>query len=259
MRAALRPNAFLRLIENRWVTSESTFVDMAWWDACVDPAVHPLLIDKNRRIYVGIDASTKRDSTAIVACAWNTEEKKVDLVWHRVFQPSPNDPLDFERTIEASMLDLRDRFYVGEVRYDPYQMAAVAQRLTAEGLPMIEYPQTSGNLTAMGNNLYEIIKGCTLIAYADAGMRLAIQRAVAVENARGWRIAKEKQSHKIDVVVALAAMAALGAVMEGQEPDLENWRKIGEDGPITPRPSAPVAPVMPSVWSAANHPASSRL
>ena len=32
---------------------------------------------------------------------------------------------------------------------------------------------------------------------------------------RGWRITKEKQSHKIDVVVALA-QAALGAVQQGQ-------------------------------------------
>jgi hypothetical protein len=39
---------------------------------------------------------------------------------------------------------------------------------------------------------------------------------VALETSRGWRIAKEKQSHKIDVVVALA-MAALGAVRSGQE------------------------------------------
>src|SRR5438105_193497 len=150
------------------------------------------------------------------------------------------------------MLTLLVRFYLGEVRYDPYQMASTAQRLTAEGLPMIEYPQTSGNLTAMGNNLYEVIKGRNIICYADDGMRLAIQRAVAVENARGWRIAKEKQSHKIDIVVALA-MAALGAVTEGQQPDLENWRKIGEGGPLTPHPSPPVAPVVPMVFTAANH------
>jgi len=41
MRAQLRPNAFLRLIENRWVTSESTFIDMAWWDACVAVLCRP--------------------------------------------------------------------------------------------------------------------------------------------------------------------------------------------------------------------------
>ncbi len=35
-RAEMRANQFLRMIENRWVTSESSFVEMAWWDACVD-------------------------------------------------------------------------------------------------------------------------------------------------------------------------------------------------------------------------------
>jgi hypothetical protein len=34
MRASLRPNQFLRMIENRFVTSEEVFVDLAWWDAC---------------------------------------------------------------------------------------------------------------------------------------------------------------------------------------------------------------------------------
>ena len=45
--------------------------------------------------------------------------------------------------------------------------------------------------------------------------RLAVSRAIAIETPRGWRIAKEKTSHKIDAVVALA-MAALAAVEEGQ-------------------------------------------
>jgi hypothetical protein len=44
---------------------------------------------------------------------------------------------------------------------------------------------------------------------------LTISRAVALDTSRGWRIAKEKLSRKIDVVVALA-MAALGAVRQGQ-------------------------------------------
>src|SRR5207249_7215555 len=36
MRRQLRPNAFLRMIENRFVTSESFFVDPEWWAACED-------------------------------------------------------------------------------------------------------------------------------------------------------------------------------------------------------------------------------
>jgi len=216
MRGQLRPNAFLRLIENRWVSSESNFVDMAWWDACVDSELTPELTDPRLSVWVGVDASVKRDSTAIVAATFDPKAKKVRLVWHRIFQPSVKDPLDFEATVEQTLMDLRRRFYIREIRYDPYQLVAVAQRLTAAGLPMVEFPQSVPNLTEASTNLYEAIKGKNLLAYADDDIRLAISRCVAIENARGWRIAKEKASHKIDVIVALA-QAALGAVRGGQQ------------------------------------------
>jgi phage terminase large subunit-like protein len=90
-------------------------------------------------------------------------------------------------------------------------MHATAQRLAREGIEIEEFPQTVGNLTDASQNLYEIIRGRNFVAYPAADIRLAISRAIAIETARGWRIAKDKQSHKIDVVVALA-MAALGAV-----------------------------------------------
>ena len=75
---------------------------------------------------------------------------------------------------------------------------------------MVEFPQSVPNLTEASSNLYELIKGRNLVAYPDAEIRLSMSRAVAIETSRGWRITKEKQSHKIDVVVAMA-QAALGA------------------------------------------------
>lgn len=123
---------------------------------------------------------------------------------------------DFGSTVEKSLLELKRRFWVREVRFDPYQMQATAQRLTAAGLPMVEFPQTISNLTEASTNLYELLKGRNLVIYPDDEIRLAVNRAVALETTRGWRIAKEKASHKIDVVVALA-MAALGAVQQGQQ------------------------------------------
>jgi phage terminase large subunit-like protein len=215
MRAQMRPNAFLRMIENRFVSSESTFVPMEWWDACIDSAARPIVADKALPVWVGLDASLKRDQTAVVAVTWDQASKQVRLVWHRVFQPSAAYNLDFEATIERTLLDLRGRFAVRAVRYDPWQMAAVAQRLTRAGLPMREYPQSVPNLTAAGNNLYELIKSQGLVAYADDDIRLAVSRAIAIETPRGFRIAKEKTSHKIDVVVALA-MASMAAVEQGQ-------------------------------------------
>lgn len=216
MRDQLRPNAYLRMIENRWVTSESSFVDPAWWQACINRDLRPVVRDSKLPVWAGLDASSKRDWTAIVAVTFDQEAKRVRLVWHRVFKPSATDPLDFEATIEDSLTELRGRFLVREVRYDPWQMMAVAQRLARAGVPMVEFPQSVPNLTAASSNLYELIKGRGIEVYPDDDMTLAINRAVAVETSRGWRITKEKTAHKIDVVVALA-MAALGATKGGQQ------------------------------------------
>ncbi len=215
MRQTLRPNAFLRLISNQWVSSESDFVDMDWWTACTDSDLSPELADPRLSVWCGVDASVKRDSTAVVACTFDHEIKKVRLVWHRIFQPSPEDPLDFEATIEKTLRELQRRFYVREVRYDPFQMVSSAQRLTNAGVPMIEFPQSVPNLTEASSNLYELIKSHNLAVYPDEDLRVAVSRCVALETSRGWRISKEKASHKIDVVVALA-QAALGAVQGGQ-------------------------------------------
>ena len=115
MREQHRPNAYLRQIENRWVSSESSFVDMEWWDGCVEAELSPLMVDPNLPVWVGVDASVKRDSTAIVACAFDAEAKRVRLIWHRIFYPNPHDPLDFEATVERTLKDLRRRFYVREI------------------------------------------------------------------------------------------------------------------------------------------------
>jgi len=142
MRAQLRPNGYLRLIENRWVSTESSFIDMDWWDACVDQAARPLLANGALPVWVGVDASVKRDSTAIVACSFDHVHQRVTLVWHKIFQPSPSEPLDFENTVETTVSELSRRFSLREVRYDPFQMAASAQRLTAQGIPMVEFAQS---------------------------------------------------------------------------------------------------------------------
>lgn len=217
MRQQLRPNAYLRLIENRWVTAESTFIELEDWDACVDDAARPMLSAPKLPVYVGVDASLKHDQTAIVVCTYDRKTKKVRLIWHKIFKPSPNDPLDFESAIEETVLGLRRRFLVKEVRYDPWQMAASSQRLVAYGMPMVEFPQTVPNLTTASSNLYDLVKSQNLVLYRDDDMRLAVSRTVALEGVRGWRIAKEKASHKIDSIVALA-QACLGAVESAARP-----------------------------------------
>jgi phage terminase large subunit-like protein len=226
MLRSLPANQYLRMIENRFVTSEASYIEMSAWDACVDPHIGHHADDPSMSIWVAVDASIKHDSTAIVATTLDHKAQQVKLVTHRIFQPSPDQPLDFEATIERTVLDLHKRFYVHKVLFDPYQMQATAQRLARAGLQVEEFPQSSANLTAAAQNLFDLIQDQRLVVYSDEGLRLAVSRAIAIETPRGWRIAKDKQSHKIDVVVALA-MAALATVRGQNESgyilDYERW------------------------------------
>jgi hypothetical protein len=226
MRRGLPPNQFLRMIENRFVTFECSFIEMADWDRCVDPRLGRIVSDPGLPIWVGVDASIKYDRTAIVAVTWEQKAQRVRLVTHRVYQPNPDEPLNFEATIERTLLDLRKRFCLCKVLYDPYQMHATAQRLWRAGVPLEEFPQSPANLTMIAQNLFELIRGQNLLVYPDPDIRLAISHAVASETPRGWRISKQMQSHKIDVVIALA-MAAHAAVQGQGEPyynlNMDSW------------------------------------
>jgi hypothetical protein len=112
MRKSLRPAQFLRMIANTFVTSESSFIDMEAWDACIDIDAKPVVAFPSLPVWVGVDASVKHDSTAIVAVTWDQDEQKVRLIAHRIFQPSPTEPLDFEAPIESTLTELAQRFTV---------------------------------------------------------------------------------------------------------------------------------------------------
>lgn len=134
----------------------------------------------------------------------------------------PDRPINFDADVEQTIREWNRRFRIRAVWYDPYQMAASSQRLRREGVPMQEYAQSASNLTAVAENLFTLIKGGNVLAYPDAAM----SRGCAVEGARGWKIAKEKQSHRIDIIVALA-MAALACVKAqnkpGYDPTFSGW------------------------------------
>jgi phage terminase large subunit-like protein len=205
-RSSLRPNTYLRLHENRWVSSESGLFDMDRWDACTDPEHFPPLPDKRISLYVGVDASTKRDRAAVVSVY--REGGKVKLGPKRFWQPSAADPLDLEDTMESYLLELHRGYHLLRCNYDPIQFHRSAMTLAKKGLPMQEYPQTVPNLTECGQNLYDLVQGGSIVLYPCKELRKEAVSAIGKETTRGVRIAKEKTSQKIDQIVALA----MGAV-----------------------------------------------
>jgi phage terminase large subunit-like protein len=209
-RRTLRPGTYLRLHENRWTTAETSFIDPELWDPCVDRGVHPLLPTRRYPVYVGVDGATKHDSAAVVAVYW-LDENTLALANHHIWRPSPEHPLDLEATIEAYLSELHRQYHVRDIRCDPWQMHASITRLKARGLRIQEYPQTQSNLTAIGQALFDLLNGRNFKTYPAADLRQHALNTVAVDTPRGWRIAKEKASKKIDGIVALA-MASVAAI-----------------------------------------------
>ena len=213
MRRSLRRHQFLRMIENRFVTSEATFIPMEWYDRAVDQNLTPITIARKLPVFGAVDAGVNRDSTGIIALAYDREREDMRVVWHQIIKPINGQDIDFEFLYKSIGL-MCNRYDVQKIVYDPYQMEAIAQRLIRDKAPMEKFPQTSANLTAIGTCLYDLLKSKTLRFYPDDDIRLAMSRCVAVESTRGWKITKENTSYHIDIVVALAMAAH--AALEGQ-------------------------------------------
>ena len=210
----LRPGAYLRFHRNQWATAEEVFIKPEMWDPNVDHSRHPTMT--REPLFVGVDVGIKHDNAARVAVRWDDAGEKLILVSHRIWKPTPTQPLNLEDTVEEDLLNLNEQSDLVEALVDPYQMHRSISTLQAASLPIREFPQTQANCTLMGQILFDLLNGRNLILYADAELRQQALSTVAIENPRGWRIAKEKASKKIDAIVALAMACCAAMAHRGE-------------------------------------------
>jgi hypothetical protein len=208
-RRSLRPTTYLRLHENRWVTAESVLITREMWDGCVDASHAPLPATPGLALAAGIDAAYQRDCTAVVAVTQGPDGRLL-LARHRIWTPRPDVPLNLEQTVEAYVLALTGQFTLVKVLADPFQLISSIARLTAAGVPIEAYPQSVPNTTKMATTVLDLLRDRQLVLYPDPEMRAHALATVGVETSRGFRVAKEKASQKIDAIVALA-MACVAA------------------------------------------------
>lgn len=201
-RKALRQNQYRRLWLNQWVSAESTFVTLdEWKENCENPELRPS--ERRALVVVSVDCAVRRDYAAVVLLS-RLPNNRYRLVEHRLWKKHPIDL----SSIEKYILDVSKRHKIWRIVYDPHQWENSAQRLarvfgTGRVVP---FPQTTQNLTMAGSTLYELIFERRLECYPDADFREQIGNTVAVErpDGRGFRLAKEKTSRKIDLIAALS-------------------------------------------------------
>jgi phage terminase large subunit-like protein len=218
---SLRPAAFLRLHMNQWVTSHEAFIPIEWWDMAAKTFHAPATLWNDHPfryfpIYIGVDAGIKRDSTAMVAVAYDSKRGKIGQLFHKIWTPSQGDQVDLDVTVEKELTEMYNKFNVVSIVYDPTHLLQTMLRLKGRGLPTKEFQQTVPNMTAASQLLYDLFKSRNFETYPDEDMRRHIQMAVAETTSRGFRIVKSRVSkrHHIDGAVALA-MACFEAVNNG--------------------------------------------
>ena len=208
-RKDLRPGAFARLHLNEWASSIGRFVTAEQWKECYSPAVQGLGPADSRRVVFGADASTSRDLTALVGVVRNHQTNRAEVVYCRTWKPKKDErrmgkpTIDLTNTIGAEIKRLHALNQVEKVYYDPYQLHSIALGLIGAGVKMEELPQTTSR-TAADQALYDAIIGKSLAHYNDPTLNEHVKNAVAIESARGYRLAKEKTTKKIDAAVALS-------------------------------------------------------
>jgi phage terminase large subunit-like protein len=177
-------------------------------------------------VTVGVDAGIKHDFASVQVVA--RDDDRVFHVTGRTWKPSPTTPLDLERTIEDFLWHLLQSFDVRAIYVDPYQMHRSITALANAGAPVIEFPQTLANTTRMGQVLFDLVQGRNLVLYPDPDLRQQALHTVAIETGRGFRIAKEKASNKIDAIVALS-MACVAALDQPEGPRLPTPEEEAEE------------------------------
>jgi len=215
-----RETAFLRLHENRWVTSNEIFIPIEWWDRAASKFEQSAEIwnDHPYRyspVYLSVDTGMKHDCTGVVGVSPDEKLGKVIQVFHKKWTPIEGEILNLQ-LVEDYIVDKCKRFNVVEISCDPSQMLQIMNRLRSLGYTVFEFTQAGSAMVRASQNLYDLLHNQNLWAYPSDDMKEHLQNVVAQATSAGYRIVKDKTNRrlatkKIDLAVALA-MACSRAV-----------------------------------------------
>jgi phage terminase large subunit-like protein len=241
--ASLKPEEFLRLHRNQWVSSKEMFIDPEWWDklVCLDGPIH-LVKDhpgEGKPVIVAVDAGLKKDTSVVVGVYYDPETRHIGLAFHKIWTPIKGETLDLETTVEEYLLEMSRIYTIIEVAFDPSQLLRSMGAMRKKGLRTFEYTQNAGNLLEMTNILYDLIKHRLLDIYEDDELKSHVVSAVIKNTTRGIQLTKNPAltTDPSDAAVAVA-MAVTRAIFHGAvmpEGDIEMDMPFSdEENPFEP-------------------------
>lgn len=235
---------------NLWVSAKAAYFDIEAWRRCRRDwipmrAAEALQLERlrGRRCILALDLATKNDIAALeylfppIGDKATAEDPFIRI--GRYFLPgakveevpayqgwdalglldvTEGNVTDFAE-IETAILEAGSLFQVEQVAFDPWQATQLAQRMMAEGVPMLEYRQTVQNLSTPMKELDALTRGGTIAHGGCPVMEWEMSNVVAKLDLKDNVYPNKPvgQHHlKIDNPVAL--ICAVGVSIAGSEP-----------------------------------------
>jgi phage terminase large subunit-like protein len=190
-----RENRFRAYHLNQAVAQDGAWMPLGAWAACAEPHGIPDLSE----VVLTLDGSYNGDTTALLA---TTVSPRPHMDVAGLWQPSRGDPVDV-LAVEDRIRECCRRWRVREVAADPFRWLRSLQLLAAEGIPVVEFPQSPARMSPATTGLYEAVVNRQVTHSGNCDLALHVAHAVIKEDARGTRVAKpSKDSPKrIDLAV----------------------------------------------------------
>jgi phage terminase large subunit-like protein len=178
-------------------------------------AAHPQ-IDPDLACVIGVDASLRRDHTAIVLDQVGLDGMHNLLCF--TFKPEEDGAimgaLDHDE-IGMLLRELAESYRVVRVPCDRAYFIRTMRELLEEGLPVEEFAQNNQNMARACQRFYDVVSEGRMRHGGDPDLEEHVLAASMKETAFGWRMTKDEPSDHIDAAIA-AAMAVDVAEVEAE-------------------------------------------
>lgn len=198
MQVAVRQTSemsFRRFRLNQWTRTQESWLPVGAWEQSLGDAT----LDATLPCWVGIDMALKHDSIAVVVAQPQPSGRIVvsARIWH------PDVAAMDVSEVEQHLRTLRSTLNVQEFAYDPAFFQRSAETLYDDGLPMVEFPQSSQRMIPACGTAYDLIVQGKVVHDGSPMFTDQVMSAAQRMTENGWRLSKGKSRRKIDAAIAM--------------------------------------------------------
>lgn len=215
----MRENDFRRFRLGQWTATENAWLPYGAAAALVVDEV----IAEGARVCLALDGSWSGDTTGLTA---TSEDKLVQVVGHWA-PPVMNDGqwrVDMSK-VEQAIRDACAYYDVVEIAFDPARWSRNMQALAAEGLPVVEFPQSKQRMVNATTLFYDAVcDGNLRISNNDYTRALLAHLGMAeVEESKDGAMIKKPTFVEAKANIDLAVSAVMSHARAVVMPEPTDW------------------------------------